>query len=346
MQRLQLESSPFFILLCVLLGVAYAYILYKAKHPWSHTINRVLFAVRAVTVSLLAFLLLGPILKLTSNIFEKPAVVFLIDNSASMKEVGDSTKRLNLIKELQQAGKEIQNAGYDILFKDLNGNPADKVIFNATKSDITSGIKNIVTSYEGKNLNSIVLVSDGIYNSGTSPIYSPARVPIYTIGVGDSTLRADLVMKDVAYNKIAYQGNKFPIHAEVLVQRMPNSEVRVSVSKNGKIIEQQQKNSGTSLLINFDFLVQAQEKGIHRYDVIIETLKGESSTRNNRASVYIEVVEGKKRILLIAPAPHPDIKSIRSVIEKNALSFIRPQIALVELQHSFSNFRKVRILFC
>jgi len=317
-QRLQFESSPYFILICLLLGVAYAYVLYKAKHPWSQAINKVLFALRAVLVSLLAFLLLGPILKLTSNIFEKPAVVFLIDNSVSMKEVGDSTKRLALMNELRQKGKEIQDTGYDVLFKDLNGNDADEIRFNCTKSDLHSGIKNVITSFEGKNLNSIILVSDGIYNSGTSPIYSPPRVPVYTVGVGDTTLRADLVLKDVAYNKIAYQGNKFPIRAEVLAQRLPNTEVKVSVLKNGKVVEQQQKNSGTSLLTNFDFLIQAQEKGVHRYDVIVETVKGESTSRNNRASVYIEVVEGKKRILLIAPAPHPDIKAIRAVVEKNA----------------------------
>ncbi len=318
MQRLQFESSPYFILICLLLGLAYAFILYKAKHPWTQSVNRFLFVLRAVVVSLLAFLLLGPILKLTSNIFEKPAVVFLIDNSTSMKEVGDSTKRLALLSELRGAGNEIQKSGYQVQFKDLDGNAADIVSFDGSKSDINAGIKNIITSYEGKNLNSIVLVSDGIYNSGTSPIYSPARVPIYAIGVGDTTLRADLQLKDVVYNKIAYQGNKFPIHVEVLVQRLPDVEVKVSVAKNGKVLEQQRKNSGAKLLIDFDFLIQAQEKGIHRYDVVVETVKAESTSRNNRSSIYVEVVEGKKRILLIAPAPHPDIKAIRAVVEKNA----------------------------
>lgn len=318
MQRLQFESSPFFILLCLLLGLVYAFILYRAKHPWTQSVNRFLFVLRAVVISLLAFLLIGPILKLTSNIFEKPAVVFLIDNSTSMKEVGDSTKRLALLSQLRTAGNEIQKSGYEVQFKDLDGNAAEGVSFNGIKSDIHAGIKNIITSYEGKNLHSIILVSDGIYNSGTSPVYSPARVPIYSIGVGDTTLRADLQLKDVAYNKIAYQGNKSPIHVEVLVQHLPHVEVKVSVAKNGKILEQQQKNSGTKLLMDFDFLIQAQEKGIHRYDVVVETVKGESTSRNNRSSIYMEVVEGKKRILLIAPAPHPDMKAIRAVVEKNA----------------------------
>ena len=41
------------------------------------------------------------------------------------------------------------------------------------------------------------------------------------------------------------------------------------------------------------------------------------TTRNNRSSVFIEVVEGKKKILVIASSPHPDIKALREVVDKN-----------------------------
>jgi hypothetical protein len=35
-------------------------------------------------------------------------------------------------------------------------------------------------------------------------------------------------------------------------------------------------------------------------------------------SIFIEVVDGKKKILLIAPAPHPDIKALKAVVERNS----------------------------
>jgi hypothetical protein len=318
MQRLQFESSPFFILLCIALGVGYAFVLYRSKHSWSKRINQLLFALRACLVALLAFLLIGPILKIIVNQFEKPSIVFLLDNSTSIKEAVDSTKRSALVAQLYDAKEKILKEGYEVVFKDLKNKEVDEIIFNQAQSDLSTAIKNIATAYEGKNLKSIVLVSDGIYNSGASPIYNQRAIPIFTVGVGDTTEHADLILRDVAYNKVVYQGNKFPIRAEVLTQDFEKSEVIVSVSKNSKILLQQQKHGGSNRLTYFDFLIEATEKGIQRYDISIEPIAGEATTKNNRISIFVEVVEGKKKILMIAPAPHPDIKAIRSVVEQNA----------------------------
>jgi hypothetical protein len=38
---------------------------------------------------------------------------------------------------------------------------------------------------------------------------------------------------------------------------------------------------------------------------------------NNRKDAYVDIVEGKEYILLAAPAPHPDLKAIRSAISSN-----------------------------
>jgi hypothetical protein len=92
----------------------------------------------------------------------------------------------------------------------------------------------------------------------------------------------------------------------------------VSVSQAGKRLTQQIKNTGGKLLLDFEFQLDAKEKGLQRIDVAVEPLSQESNKKNNRASAFVEVVEGKKKILLIAPAPHPDIKVFRSVVEKNS----------------------------
>ncbi|MFM9838490.1 MAG: VWA domain-containing protein [Cyclobacteriaceae bacterium] len=318
MQRLQFESSSYFILLCIALGVGYAFILYRSKHSWGKRVNQLLFGLRACLVALLAFLLIGPILKLTTNLFEKPALVFLIDNSTSVKEAVDSVSRAKIGDQLQSVKEKLEKQGYEVKWNNLANQAIEKINFNNTTSDLSWAIRGITTEYEGKNLAGIVLLSDGVYNSGTSPLYSPIRVPVYSIGVGDTTERMDLKLKNVAYNKITYQGNKFPIRAEVIAQGISNQEVTISVFKNGKLLAQQKKNLGAKPLIDFDFLIDATEKGMQRLDVLVDPLKGESNIKNNRASVFVEVVEGRKKIILIAPAPHPDIKAIRTVVEKNS----------------------------
>jgi hypothetical protein len=88
--------------------------LYNAKAPWSKRVNQFLFVLRATLVALLAVLLLGPILKITDQIVEKPTVAFLIDNSNSVQESTDSLARRRLLKEIEDAKNKFKAQGYEI----------------------------------------------------------------------------------------------------------------------------------------------------------------------------------------------------------------------------------------
>ncbi len=259
-------------------------------------------------------LLLGPILKQTENILEKPSFVFLVDNSRSIKETSDTTQIVSTLQALSNALKEEDRAAE---VRPLSGN-SDSILFNAVTSDLTSGLRETLSSYEGKNLAGIVLLSDGIYNNGLSPLYLPLRVPVYTIGTGDTTERADLVLKQIDYNRIVYQGNKFPLRAEVGVTGLLNTDVTVTVLQQGKMLKQERKNTGTRSMLDFDFQLDAAAQGTQRLEVRVESVPKESNLKNNRASAFVEVVEGKKKILMIARSPHPDIKALREVVEKNS----------------------------
>ena len=125
------------------------------------------------------------------------------------------------------------------------------------------------------------------------------------------------MIKDVAYNKIVYQGNKFPLRVEVMAKNLPDQDITVSLSQRGKILAQLTKASSGDELLVYDFQPMAEEQGIQKLDIQVEVKNGEYNTRNNRSSVFIEVVEGKKKILVIASSPHPDIKALREVVDKN-----------------------------
>jgi hypothetical protein len=320
MKRVLLESAPEYIILCIVVAFVYAAIqYYKVKlQPWGTGLNILLFAFRTVLTFFIAFLLLGPIVKQISNLYEKPQFVFVIDNSASVKETTDSTT----LKQLQTKVGEIETAlsshGYEVSTYDLKGETQHALKFDATSSDLNGAIKKITNKYEGQNIAGIVLVSDGIYNSGLSPLYGSFNFPVHTVGIGDTTQRMDLSVKNLSYNKIAYQGNKFPVRAEVQVKNFTSQEVTVSLLKGKAVIEKQVKKTSADALLTFDFQPLANEQGIQKYDVQVAVREGEQNIRNNRASLFIEVVEGKKKILLIAPAPHPDIKALREVVEKNS----------------------------
>jgi hypothetical protein len=130
--------------------------------------------------------------------------------------------------------------------------------------------------------------SDGIYNTGVSPLYSNFKVPVHTVGLGDTVQRKDLVLNALRYNKVAYQGNKFPLQAEVRVHALPNQNVSVTVLGNGKTIATSQQQSANKTLLIFDFLVDADKAGIQRFDVVMQGVPTETTTLHRHSLKWLK----------------------------------------------------------
>jgi hypothetical protein len=309
MSRIIFESSPLYLVLCLVLAIGAAFLLYKTKHPWSKRINQVLFVTRTLLIFLLALLLLEPILKQVNNFFIKPVIVVLQDDSGSINEVTDSIKQQAITQQLSKLQRDLQEQDYTVEFRTLQ-DP------NGT-SDFTSAIKKVSNDYEGQKVAGLVFISDGIYNAGISPLYSTFNFPVHTIGVGDTSKRIDLFIKNAVFNKIAYQGNRFPIRIELSAKGFLSKNVDVSLLNKGKLLEKKAVNITNEALTRVEFLPLAADQGLQRYEIVITPQAEEWNTTNNRTTVFVEVVSGKKKILALASAPHPDIKALRAVIEQN-----------------------------
>src|SRR5688572_4895254 len=171
MQQIILESSPAFVLLCVGLAVGSAFVLYRMKHPWTKTWNRILFVFRSVLIFSVLFLLLGPIIRQINNLIEKPLFVVLYDNSSSVKETTDSTALKNLDLKLKETAIALAEKNYEVKTTNLQGDEIETPVFSGSSTDLTLAIRKINSQYEGRKIGGVVLVSDGIYNAGISPLY-------------------------------------------------------------------------------------------------------------------------------------------------------------------------------
>ncbi len=318
------DNSPWLVIPCLVVGALYAMLLYiKSKRfknsIWGKRVNYTLSALRFFLVSLLCLLLVGPFIKQIKNTLEKPVVVFAIDNSASIAAIADSSALHQLKSSVREIGEEIQEKGYLLDYRSFESPEAlDSIDFDFVSSDINGLLREIISDYEGRNLSSVVLFSDGIYNRGISPTYNPYRFTINTIGLGDTVPKQDINVKTLYYNKIAYQGNKFPLVAEIANTGFEGQTVEVTVNNQGKAIASKQlkfnENKGVNSL---EFLLDADKEGMQHYIVQVKPQDTEFTAQNNNGHAYIEIIEGKEKILLIAQAPHPDIKAIKSAVESN-----------------------------
>ena len=315
MKQLTFDYSPAWLLVCLLVGLAYAWMLYSQRNGWSVWINRMLFGLRWILVFVLSMFLLGPLLRQTLRSFEKPVIAVLVDNSRSVGHAIDSAQLRVVENQINTMADNARSLGFQLDVIGLSGD--EPYQFSGPQSDLAGGLREIQERYEDSNLAHVLILSDGLYNAGISPLYTPTRVPVSAIGVGDTIQHPDIIIKSLSYNKIAYEGNRFPLRAELAIHHLPDKDIAVSVAVNGKIVDTQKQNAGKKTFLTFDFKLEAAAQGFLKLDVQTAPDSQESNLKNNHASAFVEVVAGKKKILIVSSSPHPDIKALRAAIEKN-----------------------------
>ncbi len=318
------QNSWWWLVPCVMIGLGYAWAMYSGKHyTWDKRTNYILASLRFVVVTIICVLLLiNPFLRQIKNQEERPTVVFALDNSQSIFLANDTTQIRNLYKNLDNLTQELQKQDIEVKIQSLdNPNLAkidQKIPFLFDTTPLSQMLADVQNNYENRNLDKIILVSDGIHNQGISPTFLSFRSPVYTLAVGDTTPKRDVSLQSVLANKVAYLGNEFPLVAEIENMGFGGRNTQVSLLQNGQVIDQKNINfKGENDIQKVIFQAQAKQKGIQHFSIQVQPLEGEFTTQNNLRDVYVEVIDGKEKILLVSAMPHPDIKALKSAIEKN-----------------------------
>lgn len=316
------QYSPWFVLLCVLVGVAYAVFMYQKKYSFTQNQRIGLALVRGLLVSTLCFLLLNPLFKRETLRTIPPTVVIVLDDSRSIKK-GKSDKIISKVGVLSESLTENEvSTALKTLSSTESIEPENitQIKFDGSVTNISQLLANLSTEYEGQNLTDVIVVSDGIVNAGVSPTFATYPFNIHTVGVGDTTRKKDVRVLGIYANQVAYVGNTFPVEVEVNAFGYAGQQTTVLLKKNDAIIDKQIVRFGNDDEIKrISFTTKETQEGVQRYRVEVLPLAGESSARNNRQDTYVDVIDGKEKILLLALAPHPDVKAIRAILEKNEL---------------------------
>ncbi|TPE44360.1 VWA domain-containing protein [Pontibacter mangrovi] len=319
--RLITTASPWLILACLAAGALYAWLLYSKKTPWPKQLNYALAALRFVVVSILCFLLMGPLVRYVSNTTVPPTIVFAVDNSQSVALFSDSTELKATQQQLQQVREQLEDQGYKTALQTLGDDQQESinhVTYGSETTNLSQLLQRVQDGYAEQNLAGVVLLSDGIVNQGMSPTYANYGYTLYPVAVGDTVPKKDVLVASLRYNKVNYSGNRFPLEVELQHEGFGGRTANVILQENGKTIASKKVLFKDNQQVQqVPFRVLASGLGKRHYVVQVEPMQGEFTTLNNTKHAYIDVVKGKIKVLIAAAAPHPDIKAIRSAIETN-----------------------------
>lgn len=320
------ESPGWFIGLCLVAGIVYAGALYfkdRFNRNYGSGLATLLGVLRFLTVTILAFFILKPIIKSLNRTVEKPVIIFCQDNTQSIAVSKDSTYyRTTYLEELARLQSSFgdQYTIESYRFGSAVTSGIDSVGFDEKITDFTGLYDELSNKYAGRNVGAIIVASDGLYNKGSNPINSFKRfnVPLYTIALGDTTVYRDVLISDIATNRLAYLGNKFPVAITAEAQLAPGEQVQLSVSRKGQVLFQENfQVTGNRFFKTINLALDASEVGLQRYTVNLSRVANELTYLNNTKDIFIDVLDGREKVLLLAHAPHPDLGAIKEAITGN-----------------------------
>lgn len=297
-----------------------------ASNSWFLSLKKtskfLLIASRSLVLFIIGALLVGILFEASNFRVEKPIIVSVVDNSSSLLNYKDSVRVKQSIKAYQNQLRSALSEEYTLveMSVDEQANYSKKTPLNGLFTNLSAAFEKINTDYYTRNIGGIILLSDGNFNKGIHPIYSAEKLeftPVYTLAVGDTLSKKDQLIKNISVNDVAFYKNGFPIEVDLEGIKMGSVGATVSISKNGKLIAKQAvryKNNSHDFQ-HLKFEVDANEIGFQTYTVQISSAKNELNYSNNKRVFYIEVIDSRNKILLLANAPHPDIAAMKQVLE-------------------------------
>ncbi|MEQ8707209.1 MAG: hypothetical protein RIC19_24970 [Phaeodactylibacter sp.] len=327
MDNLSFQYPVWYLLLCLLLGGLFAGVLYyrsTAFRSQGRTLNIALGLLRFVAVSLIAILLLTPLLRHVVREVKNPIILIAQDQSESVGSALAEGKdaylsRLKALQEELEGDFEVKTYGFGSEVRE-----GLDTAFEDKQSNIAEALSTLYDLYSGQNLGAIVLASDGIYNKGSNPLYAnaPLDAPLFTIPLGDTTAKRDLLVKRVFHNRIVYLGDKFSIQVDLAADNAAGSDSRVNIYKivNGKAQLLQQEPvtiNQNSWFETREYILNTDQAGVQRFRISLSEIPEEATTVNNSKDIFIDVLDARQKILVLGNAPHPDLTAFRQALSSN-----------------------------
>jgi hypothetical protein len=316
---------------CVALGLALLRYAMGSDRPSQSWLRWGLGALRFIILATLCFLLLEPLMKSLTHEVEPSKIILVHDGTSSQWLGKDSTaKKLELqswIKELpkffNERGISTKSFVFGTQLQSISSvsNKEDSLKFDSPRTDIAGAIEGVRDLFSHKNIAAVIITTDGLSNRGHNPEFSSQfmNAPHFFVGSGDTTNIKDLKLVDLICNNVAYLGNDFPVEVRLHARGFKGENIKSTIYINGEKQEEVVWYSESEVdSKTHKFTIRANEVGALKIRVASRAENSdEDLMSNNSRTAIIDILESKRRVLIVADAPHPDVAAIKNAAQSN-----------------------------
>lgn len=323
--------SALIVLLLALAGIAGALWFYRATVPQvSNRLRYILTALRGIAFTLVLILLAQPLLRLSFTSVQPPVLAVLTDNSASMRITDTRGSRAEALRTALRSNVFPRIARHaDIRFYTFGLNlrpwdraPHDTLPLDEQATDFSATLQSLARERLQHPMNAALLLTDGEPTLGRNPLYDAEALglPLYTVGIGDTTEPRDLQIVRTITNQLVYSDVSTPVTVILKSSGLADRTVAIHLRQgNTELSQSSLRLEGGTREYEITLNYTPHGEGTFRYTVQADALPEELTPANNRAFFIARVLRSKLRILLLAGTPSPDVAVLGQTLreEKN-----------------------------
>src|SRR5262245_12743423 len=339
-------------LFAILLGVFIYFVYVRPRLRVTRRTTVILVSLRTALIVLVVFMLLKPVVVVSSVVPRSSYVAVAVDDSLNMRrqDTPGRATRLDYGEQMLLASPISGNnsflASLEDKFKtnlygfagDVAAVPDGTTLYGEGRTtDVAGALDEIARRSSAMPLSAIVLASDGASNvprdlSATLRELRARDVAIFTVGVGDTSRPLDAELTRINMPRRVLVGSRANIEAFVSLSGYGTTKVLMSVREDGRAIKTEEFNlrGNDTQAVNLEVIPTTP--GFRRYTLEITPLDGEVTVENNKQESMVEVIEGPLRILHVEGERRGELGKIRESLAPN-----EKNLTVISLQRTGEN---------
>ena len=281
-------------------------------------------ALRFLMVTLLVFTLLRPEYVERIERTATPEIAILADRSDSMR-TRDLAVSSNVISRAQWLDQQLQGNFWaplrnkaKVSVENFAAPSTNQNAINGT--DLGQALE--TTFHRYKNLQAVLLLSDGDWNLGQSPLgmatrYREQNIPVFTVAVGRETPLPDLELEKVSAPAYGLFGEEVAIPFKVVSHLPREVKTAVSISDSEGDAASKEITVPPNGAVEDSILWSPRAVGELTAKVRLPVEPDEAIVENNEQSFHISIRVEKLKVLVVDSLPRWEYRYLRNALARD-----------------------------
>jgi hypothetical protein len=194
----------------------------------------------------------------------------------------------------------------------------DRLEANAPATALGDAVREALNRKRGQPLAGVVLVTDGVNNSGGSPrdaaaLAAQEGVPLFIYGVGITSPR-DIIVQNLFAPEVTFVRDEVPVTVRVRGQGLAGQTAEVQLRLGDQVVARREITFGADADQVVPLKFTPQSLGEFELTAVVEARPDETVKDNNRRTQRLKVIDARIRVLLVDQSPRWEFRYLQAML--------------------------------